>query len=329
MTLRDLERAVYRRLNKNASVPNAETQARIREFLNTRHRMLLRMPGMDELRSDVLTVTSVAGQQVYAVPEQGVARIDRVWDPTNRMPLAQRTKSWLRNTDPVPPSGTPVAWIPASFTQVHTQPTAAAEVFAISTSANDTNEVYVEGRVTGGDRRRASVIMTGTTGVSLDTTITNWIQIDKFYLAEEAQGTVTLHTSSGAGTQLSYITIGDTYAKFWSFYLYPTPSAVVTYNVDVVLGVFDMRNPLDEPLLPLDFHDLLAVGARLDEYEHTDDDRRRLAEVEWDQGVKALKAFVQNPPEYRPRMLGWSRRRVSIGGWNQPDSWNPAGPIAP
>lgn len=328
MTLRDLERAVYRRLNKNAAVPNAETQARIREFLNTRHRMLLRLPGMDELRSDILMFDSVAGEPQYSVPEQGLARIDRIWDVSGRMPLGQRTKAWLRATDPVPTSGTPVAWIPASFTQVHSQPDDAAEVFVVSSSANDTAECFVEGRITGGDRRKASVIMTGTTAVSLDATI-QWIQIDKFYLGEEAQGRVSLHDTSGAGPELSYVVQGQTYAKFWSFLLYPTPSAVLTYQIDVTLGIFDMMNPLDEPLLPIDFHDLLAVGARLDEYEHTDDDRRRLAEIEWDQGVKALKAFVQNPPEYRPRMLGWSRRRISIGGWNQPDSWNPAGPIAP
>ena len=66
MTLRDLERSVYRRLNKNAAVPNAETQTRIRDFLNSRHRRLLRLPGMDELRSDTLTQPTPAMRAAIA-----------------------------------------------------------------------------------------------------------------------------------------------------------------------------------------------------------------------------------------------------------------------
>jgi hypothetical protein len=314
MTLRDIERSIYRRLNKNASVPNAETQARVREFINSRHRMLMRK--FPQLRDDVLTFASVASQQRYGLPEQGIARINRIWETTNDRTLELRDLSWLRTNDPDPQTSTPCAWIPLSYTQVHTQPSNASEVFVDSTSASDTCRAFIEGVITGGYRRKAEVTMTGTTAVSLDTTITTWIQIDKFYLSEEAVGTVTLHEDASGGTELSQIAIGDTYAKFLSFLLWPTPSDVITYTCDITRSITEMDKPTDEPLLPVDFHDLLCIGARLDEYEHTDDSRRTLAEVEWDEGVKALTSWIVAHPSTRIDLNGaQAPGRSRLGGW--------------
>lgn len=316
MTLRDIERSVYRRLNKNASVPNPTTESRIRTFINERHRRLLRM--YPRLREDVITFASVESQQRYALPEQGIARINRMWETTNDVTLEQKTLGWLRTADADPQTGTPIIWVPVSQTQVHTQPSAAAEVFIKSTSASDVNRAYIEGVVTGGYRRTAEVTMTGTTAVSLDTTITSWIQIDKCYLSEQAVGTVTLHQTSGAGTELSRIAIGDTYGTFHSFLLWPTPASVITYTLDITRAVADMVQPNDEPLLPVDFHDLLSIGARLDEYEHTDDARRRLAEVEWDEGVKALQSWLVVLPSQRLDLNGEMRPGFSRLGPDYP-----------
>lgn len=320
MTLRDLERAVYRRLNKNASVPNHETQQRIRTFINERHRMLLRK--FSHLRDTTLAFDTVAGIQAYALPEQGIARVNRIWDTTNDYSLEQRSLGWLRSVDPDPPQATPTYWIPEGYAQVHTQPDDASEVFVTSTSASDVNRCYVEGMITGGHRRTAEVTMTGTTAVSLSATIANWIQIDKFYLSEDAVGTVTLHADSGAGDELSKIAIGDTYAKYLSFLLYPTPSAVVEYACDVTRWIADMVNPLDEPLLPADFHDLLSIGARLDEYEHSDDSRRRLAEVEWDEGVKDLTSWLVAHPSVR---IDLNTEMARAGERSRLGPWYPAG----
>jgi hypothetical protein len=320
VTLRDIERSVYRRLNKNVTVPNQETQARIRQFINDRHRDLLTdFPGLCD---DVITFASVASQQRYALPEQGIAQIQRIWETTNDRPLEIRDRSWLRVNDADPQTGTPCAWIPVSQTQVHTQPSNASEVFVDSDSASDTCRAYVEGIVTGGYRRKAEVTMTGTTAVTLDSTITSWIQIDKFYLSEEAVGTVTLHEDASGGTELSKIVPGDTYSTFHTFYLYPTPSAVVTYYVDIKRAVFEMANPLDEPLLPVNFHQMLAIGARLDEYEHNDDPaRRQIAETEWDRWHKKLTTYVVSKPSTtidlnaEPGMPSRSR----LGAWYPAD----------
>lgn len=297
MTLRDLERSVYRRLNKNASVANAETQQRIRGFINERQRDIL--VDYPQLRDTTLSFDSVASTQAYALPEQGIARINRIWETTNDQFLEQQSMTWFRRAVPDPQTGTPWAWVPDSGVQVHTQPSNASEVFVDSTSASDVNRCFVEGLITGGHRRTVEVTMTGVTAVSIATSITSWIQIDKFYLSEAAVGTVTLHEDASGGTELSRIAIGDTYAKYLSFLLYPTPSAVVAYTADVSRGIFDMVNPLDEPLLPQDFHLMLAVGARLDEYEHTDDGRRRIAEVEWDRWTKKLTSWIVAHPSVR------------------------------
>lgn len=314
MTLRDIERSVYRRLNKGVNPPNAETQARIRLFINERHRRILR--DYPRLRDDVIAFDTVASEPQYAIPEQGIVRINRICDVLNHRVLQQQPLAWLRAMDPNPPEGTPYVWVPNGYMQVHTQPADASEVFVKSTSASDVNRCYVEGMVTGGDRRVAEVTMTGVTAVSLDATIATWAQIDKFYLSEAAVGTVTLHADSGAGDELSQIAIGDTYAKFLSFLLYPTPSDVLTYTADIMRGIGDMSHPLDEPLLPADFHDLIAIGARLDEYEHTDDARRRLAEVEWDEGLKALTSWMVATPSTRIDLNGITQPAPSsLGRW--------------
>jgi hypothetical protein len=240
-----------------------------------------------------------------------------VVDTENQRRIEQRSLQWLRSVDPVPTSGTSVAWVPLSSTQVHTQPEDASEIFVVSTSASDTCRCYVEGIVEDGTRRRVELTLTGTTGISIDASITDWVEIDKFYLSERAVGSVSLLEDSDSGTELAAIAPGDTSAKYLSFLLWPTPSAVVNYDVDVTRSIADMVRPNDEPLLPEDFHDLLAIGARLDEYEHLDDSRRRLAEVEWDEGVKALTSFLIAHPDRTVtlnRELG-AGRFSRLGGW--------------
>lgn len=316
MTLRDLERMVYRYTNKNVSVPNAETQQRVRGFINQRHRDIL--TEFSQLRDDILTFESAEDQQDYSIPEQGITRINRIWEDTNRTSLEQRSLAWLRANDPDPQIGTPQFWIPMSYTQVHTQPSAPDSVWVDSTSASDTGQCYVEGITANGFRQSVEVTMDGITAVDVAPDVPDWIEIDKFYLSQAAVGTVTLHEGTGGGTQLSDIAPGDTYAKYYTFLLYPTPSTELTYLMDVTRSIHDMVNPLDEPLLPADFHSMLAVGARLDEYEFSDDmGRRRLAEIEWDRWYKKLTTWLVAHPSVRLDLNAEPGRgeRSSLGAW--------------
>ena len=65
---------------------------------------------------------------------------------------------------------------------------------------------------------------------------------------------------------------GSSSPKF-DLYLYRTPSAVVTYTCDITSVLTLLSADADVPILPLDFHDLLFLGALEDEYRHLDDTR--------------------------------------------------------
>ena len=283
----------------------AATGTRYGNSLNEAHRQLLRMPGMESLRYAPVTFASVDGTKLYSLPAQGVARVNRITEATNDRKLEFRTPAWLDTVAPDPQSGTPWAWIPRGYTEVHTQPSDASEIFVKSTTTDTTQVAYIEGYITGGYYRTASVTLTGATAVTLSAAITNFIVITKFYLSAVGVGIITLHEDSGAGTELARIAIGDTRAQFYTLQLYTTPSAAITYTCDVLRAIPDMSNDTDEPLIPEDFHDLLIDMAEMRELTKQDDPQRyRLLKDHLDDpqfGIPALKSFVINHPDWRPQ----------------------------
>ena len=315
MTFLQLQQRLARRRGATSSTLVSATATRYQEALNETHRAVLRMPGFEQLRRTTVTVASVANTQQYALPMDGIARIERVFETTNDRSLKLHTTGWLRENDPDPQSGTAWAWVPAGFQEVHTQPSDASQVFVKSTSASDATTTtassstdvtaYVEGIITGGYYRTASVAMTGASAVSLSSAITNFITITKFYLSTGASGTVTLHEDSGSGTELRKIAVGDSRAQFYSLLLYPTPSSVITYTADILRTIPDMSNDTDEPLLPEDFHDVLVDGAELRELTKQDDPNRwTLLQQRYNEGVRDLRSFVINHPDWAPQWGG-------------------------
>jgi hypothetical protein len=208
------------------------------------------------------------------------------------------------------------------YGHVATQPSDASEIFVKSTSAADTNTARIEGIITGGYYRTASVTMTGTTAVSLSSTITTFIRITKFYLSVAANGTVTLHEDSGSGTELARLQVGDAHAAYYQVRLYPTPAAAVTYTADILRGLPDMSQDLDEPLIPEDFHDVLIDGAELRELTKQDDRARyQIVRMRYDEGVRALTGFVANHPDWRPQWGGQRTGHSTLGAWYPADTW--------
>lgn len=323
MTLLQMEQRLARRRGANATTLDTLTKARYADQLNEAHRAVLRMPGMENLRYAPLTVASVAAQQQYAVPHEGVARINWMWDPTNMRRLEYLTRSTISERNPGSWQGTPTAWAPVGYVEAHTQPSNASELFVKSTSTADTTQTaYIEGYITGGYYRTASVVLTGTTAVTLASAITTFIHVTKFYLSAAAVGTVTLLEDSGAGTELSRITIGRTRARFYAFMLDLIPSASVTYNLDVLREIPDMSNDTDEPLLPEDFHDLLIDKAELKDLRKADDPSRhdRLKD-DVKRAETELHAFVVDHPDWRPVMGGSPSAFSNLGGWYAADGY--------
>jgi hypothetical protein len=320
MTLNELELDVYRRLNKN-STAETNTQTRIRQFLNQRHRELVTQPDCQSFRDDVTTFATVAAQARYALP-QAVARIHRIWDETNERTLTQVGMSWYRTMAPDPSavSGDPEAFAVQGITRVATQPSAAAAIFAKSTSASDTAIVIrIEGVITGGYQQIANATLTGTTALQIGT-LSTFIQIDNVYISAAAVGTVTLHQTSGAGTELARIAIGDTMPQYWTVHLWPTPSSALTLSMDYAREIRDMSQSTDEPLLPVDFHRLLVYGACADECLKLDDTRVGSFMQMWDRGVADMKYWIHAGASYRPGH-SFSRGGSNLGSMYPAGRW--------
>lgn len=295
MTLSMILSDCYRRMGF-AVTPAAEVTTRMMAFLNETHHQLLSLPGMEQLRRSTLTFASVASQSQYALPPI-VGRVLSVLDTANRVPLEGQSWSWYRNIEPDPSAvtGTPEAYVPYGLSAVSKQPSNASKVYADSTAAGDTQTCYVEGFRTGGYAFSTSVTMNGATAVQIGS-YTDIIEITKFYLSSVAVGDVTLNEDAEAGTELGKIPIGSTFARFWVVALWPTPSSALTYTIDCDRIVPEMTAPNDQPLLPEDFHYILALGVRMKEYEKQDDTRYAVAAREFAKGVSDLKwRLVGNP----------------------------------
>ncbi len=292
MTRSELLTTLARRLNKNTTLDTA-TQSRLLDFLNDIHRELLSLPGTQRLRDLTTSFATVANQTEYALVN--VARPLRIYEPTNQRVLQEISLDLWRNVAPdvTGTTGTPDSFVWLGYSPVATQPTAAAELFVKSTSAADTTQVcYVEGEITGGYPRTASVTITGVTAVTLGATITTWERITKCYLSAAGAGVITLHMTSGAGTELARIGIGRTAQPYTRIALHPTPSAAVTHYVDYQVETTDLAQSADVPRLPVDFHDLLVYGAMLKEYEHMDDPRIQAAAGNYQRRLRAFKYYL-------------------------------------
>jgi hypothetical protein len=325
MTFAEILSSVYADCNY-ATSPATVVVTRIKQYVNDSVRLVLSEPGMARLQdSDApFTVASVALQARYTLPES-VAQIRGISERTNDRSLRQIDMPMYRrrNPDPASNSGVPTAYVPFGRTAVAVQPASALEIFVKSTAAGDTTQTaFVEGIITGGYQRTASVLLTGATAVSLSALITSWIEVTDFYLSAVPVGTVTLHSSSGIGPELARITIGATRPRYYGFYLDPTPSAAVDYLVDYRRQTVDLVQNTDEPPTPLDFHPMHAAYARMREYEKTQDDRYETAMAEWQRWLSRLKYAVNENADHlpvagRPRPYGFSR----LGGMYPNDTW--------
>ena len=264
MTFQGIKQDAFGRLSFQSS-PASEVDTRIGRYVNRWHRKILSMPVFRSFRRVQVTQASVAATFEYGI---SLAEIFYITERTNNTRLQKRTEDWWRRhyPDPTEDTGTPASWVPLGYMRTQRRPSDASELFVISTSASDTGTAYVEAIRSNGYPRSLSVTMTGTTGVSIGTAITDIVDVVDFYVSAAAVGTITLREDSGTGTVLSTIPIGASYPRFLRYVLAPTPSSAITYYLDGLADIVDMSNTLDQPFIPLDFHDLLVDGAVHDEW---------------------------------------------------------------
>lgn len=322
MTFLELQQDVFRRTNKPSS-PDTDTQTRIQAFINQRHRTLLTMPGVDQLRDATSTFESVEDTARVALP-QALTRIKAMFqtDPNNWR-LNEKSLDWLRTVNPQQNSGTPIYYIPKGYEYVSVQPSDASQIWVKSTSASDTQTAYIQGVRTGGIIGSSQVVLTGTTAVQIGT-FSDYIQIDKFFITTPgANGSITLHEDSGTGDELAQISIGRYRPYYFIVLLWPTPAEAQTYEFDYTREILDMSANTDEPYLPTDFHDLLSIGARMDEYEKMDDSRYAAAKREYAEKYQSFQYYIHGRASERliPRStsgrIGWS----DLGGYYPADGY--------
>lgn len=323
MTLSDLQTALYRRLNW-ADSPDTATVNRLLGFLNQRHRRLLSSPALRQLREGFGTLTSVAGQAVYAVPF-GITRLNAVRDLTNDRalsPLAQATWRSI-NPDPESLSGTPDAYVPIGERAIIRQP-GGAGLWAVSSSAADTTQVvHLTAALTAtsprGFQQTSTNTLNGTTRVRLGTGTDTFDDVVAITLSAATAGTVSVFDAAVSGNTVAVIFAGRRTSRVYALALHPTPASALDYQLDYEHAIVDLANAWDEPLLPVDFRDLLVLGALMDEYQVRDDDRYAMAAREYDQRHRELKAFLAN---HHAALAPLAPREIApVGPWYPRQGW--------
>ena len=112
MTLLEIETEMARETRKNATTLDATSKARFLAAINRQYRRLASLPGLQHLRDTTTTFPSVAGTALYAIGS--VAKINRIWDTSNRRYLAPMTLSQYRMLSPeavTANQGTPTFWV--------------------------------------------------------------------------------------------------------------------------------------------------------------------------------------------------------------------------
>lgn len=313
MNLTTMRAYLYRHLGYGLN-PESAVITRLDSYVNEAYREILGMKGFARLRRSLLTFSSVANSP-FAVLPQAASRIITIQDRTNMRMLTEESIQDLRYTDPglTATSSFPDRYVIINLASpVAVDPSTADALHIKSDSVSDTGTAYLQGVITGGYPKSASVTMTGLTGVAIGGS--DWIAVTKLFLSAAAVGNVTLTQTSDVGTELSRIQPGSAYARYSRIHLYPTPSTSATYYADVDLHVEDLAQAFDEPLLPEDFHWLLMCGAMMKEMDKREKPvSYGIHSSRWKRGLADLRVYLRQPTGVSPNSDRRPRRWSMLG----------------
>jgi hypothetical protein len=231
---------------------------------------------------------------------RNVHEVHRVYEATNDRALQPMSLDAYRQLTPdaTTTTGTPSHFVVAGVESVAEQPSAATSLYASSTSSGDTTQtVYVEGALTDNHPYSGSIALNGTTVVTVPGGAL-WTRVDRVYLSAAPAGAFYLSTSNGGShvtDQLMSLIAGSTEARYLVVLLWPTPASAITYSLDVSRTVTDLAVGTDQPDLPEDWHDLVLLGALMDEYQHMSDERYGVAAQEYQQRLREFKYWLSQP----------------------------------
>lgn len=313
MTFLELQNAVLEACGHTTAASSAQ-RTRVKRHLNSWMREILTRPGHSRLlRDSEYTFASVSGQHTYGLGIP-MGRLLGIHERTNESLLALQTLAWLRANDPgLSANGDPAsAYILRGWFPVQVHPASALDVWAKSSSAADTTQV-IDWEFTLATMQRVSgnTTLNGTTAVQLGTA-TNIVEIVKLSMRTVAAGTVTVHEDTGTGATLLTLPIGQLYGRFLHVQLWPTPAAAVPYRLDCTREIEDMVQDTDIPLLPRDFHPILALGAEYEEWRKLSDDRASMVYQDLEKRLRSLNAWLWDLPDHTQ---GAPVGRSRLGGW--------------
>lgn len=330
MTFLEMQRYVYRRTG-HADSPVTAISDRVKQFLNERHRELLTMEGMEKLRQFIITFASDTTNSVYAFP-QAITKVLGVHERDNDYPLSYMTLDEYRlySADPTAYEGTPIWYTDLGESPVQRQPPSNKEISVKSSSTSDTAITPYFEVIRANDRQRTitGALLNGTTAVSASTAITNISHVTNFFISDTAVGEITLSyagdTTVDGGGDLAVIPVGSVRSRYFNVALVPKPASAITYYVDAEVEVRDLVQNTDEPRLPRDFHWVIGQGALIDEFQKQEKEREsKRSELAWFNGIKALKNYITNNPDYIPVIGRTKRMGISRLGPNYPADYYP------
>lgn len=298
----------------------SEPRTRVKAELNAWQRRILTRPGYSRLlRDSETTFYTVPNQATYGL---GIAmgRLLGVQAVVDRTVLALRDTAFLRRAGTTQTLGSASCYIPRGWFPVYKHP-AGATVTASSTNAADTTQIIdwdVSTTPVSGhgaiQRHTGTTTLNGIVPVNIGGGLLGITEIVRLTLRTPAAGTV----SFGGSAEYLELQPGQTSARYLHVTLFPTPASAVEYRIDYTREIADMVQDTDVPLLPPDYHHLLALGAEYDEWRKLSDDRMVVAKQDLEMEIRSLNAWLWDLPD--DSQLG--RVGVSRLGGNYPaDRW--------
>jgi len=311
----------YRRLRYTATPPTATT-TRLTAFANEAYRECLSLPEIEHLRDDVMPVTAYANVARTGLPYT-VGRIKAIVDRTNNHKLWPVPLRDLRTDDPAQAftGGYPLRYSVIGDQAVLRQPATTGLWVASSSASDTTQKAFVESITTGGYPNKeitAGTAINGVTRVQIGAR-TDHIEVTKFYVDLVGVGFFSLYDAATAGNELARLPIGQTYSRYLAIEWWPIQTSDCTEYVDYTRTMLDLVLGTDEPILPVDFHDVISLGIRVKEYEYLDDSRISVARSDYAKRQGQMKTWILDNGDKIASL------RKTPTRWSQLGSMYPAG----
>jgi len=236
---------------KLANRTDSEKEVVVKQSINRRYRQILRHYSWPELVNE--TSVSVTGE-TPGLPAN-VDKVLKIYDRENDkvlVPLADPDMVERYVTRIGSGNAVPHSYSRLGTRGVHTQPSAATTVKAVSTNSGDDGTVTF--RVKG---YKDGLLFEEQLTVG-NSTVNTYDTITSFTKAASA-GTVTLQTTASTPVNLGSIGPKETVSRYPIIRLHPAPSSATTLHIVYQIKVDDLEDDQDSVVFPCE--DILVIGA--------------------------------------------------------------------